>query len=350
MATPITAFKNVFEKFLKSGEETASMRIVSINDDVVEIAFEDYSKNCTITVPDDASMPFYVHSESNSLSNWLDNMNDFAEKCGNDLNALLSQMATSFLEISANLDDYGDETYDMADMDDEYGDGGEAYNEFDTLGFTSKPEPKKCQDDVELQLQKERSANLFMENIGSKGATMRLFDDLKNIRKAKPKELGFSCDPVNIGGKLNLYEWEVHIFDFEGPLADDMKTYTAQSGKNYITLSMKFSSDYPFKPPFIRVVEPRFKFRTGHVTLGGAICMELLTVSGWTANNDITSILIQVRAEIGSKDGGARLAPPNDQSNYTPYTEQDAWQAYYRAASTHGWKTEGLGPQMFPKV
>jgi len=78
--------------------------------------------------------------------------------------------------------------------------------------------------------------------------------------------------------------------------------------------------------------------------------MELLTVSGWTANNDIISILIQVRAEIGSKDGGARLAPPNDQSQYTPYTEQEAWAAYYRAASTHGWKTEGLGPQMFPKI
>jgi len=280
-------------------------------------------------------------------------MNEFCEKCTNDATALLSQMAASFIEISANIDDYCEEVNyeDMEYMEDEYGEGdNEGYNEYDTVGFTnSKPEPKKTLDEVELQLQKERSANLFMENIGSKGATMRLFDDLKNIRKTKPKELGFSCHPVNIGGKLNIYDWEVHLFDFEGPLADDMKTYSSQSGKNYVTLSMKFSSDYPFKPPFIRVVEPRFKFRTGHVTLGGAICMELLTVSGWTANNDITSILIQVRAEIGSKDGGARLAPPNDQAQYTPYNEQEAWTAYYRAASSHGWKTEGLGPQMFPK-
>jgi ubiquitin-conjugating enzyme E2 Q len=348
MATAVTAFKTAFEKFLKSGEETASMRIKSINEDVVEIEFEDYSKTCTVTVPDDSSLPFYVHSEANSLSNWLDEMNDFCEKCGNDVGALLSKMASSFLEISANLDDYGDGNYDE-DMGD-YEEYGEGENEFDSIGFTNKPEPKKVQDEVELQLQKERNANLFMENIGSKGATMRLFDDLKNIRKVKGKELGFSCHPVNIGGKLNLYDWEVHLFDFEGPLADDMKSYIATSGKNYVTLSMKFSSDYPFKPPFIRVVEPRFKFRTGHVTLGGAICMELLTVSGWTANNDITSILIQVRAEIGSKDGGARLAPPNDQSQYTPYNEQEAWNAYYRAASTHGWKTEGLGPQMFPKI
>jgi len=78
--------------------------------------------------------------------------------------------------------------------------------------------------------------------------------------------------------------------------------------------------------------------------------MELLTVTGWTANNDITSIVIQVRAEIGSKDGGARLAGPNDQSSYTPYSEQEAWNAFYRAASAHKWKTEGLGPNMFPRV
>jgi len=348
MATGVTSFKNAFENFLKSaGQETASMRIKSINDDQVEIEFADYAKSCTVTVPDDSSMSFYVHSEANSLIHWMDNMNEFCEKCGNDATALLSQMAASFLEISANLDDYCEEVNyeDMDYMDDEY---GESYNEYDPI--TTKPEPKKVQDEVELQLQKERTANLFIENIGSKGATMRLFDDLKNIRKAKVKELGFTCHPVDIGGKLNLYEWEVHLFDFEGPLEEDMKQYSAQSGKNYITLSMKFSADYPFKPPFIRVVEPRFQFRTGHVTLGGAICMELLTVSGWTANNDITSILIQVRAEIGSKDGGARLAAPTDQAQYTPYNEQEAWTAYYRAASAHGWKTEGLGPQMFPKV
>jgi ubiquitin-conjugating enzyme E2 Q len=325
------------------------MRIKSIKEDVVEIEFEDYSKLITVTVPDDSSMPFYVSSVTDSLSDWIYSVNEFCEKNGNDSKALLTHLSTTFLEISATLEEYGEENYDedLADYEnDEY---GEAYGEYDSMGFSTKPEPKKVVDEVDLQIQKERSSNLYME-IGSKGATMRLFDDLKNIRKGRVKELGFTCQPVDINGKLNLYEWEVHLFDFEGPLAEDMKTYSATSGKNYVSLTMKFSSDYPFKPPFIRVVEPRFKFRTGHVTLGGAICMELLTVSGWTANNDITSILIQVRAEIGSRDGGARLAPPNDQSQYTPYNEQEAWNAYYRAAGTHGWKTEGLGPQMFPKI
>lgn len=66
------------------------------------------------------------------------------------------------------------------------------------------------------------------------------------------------------------------MFGFEGELAKDLKDYEKRSGKNYITLSVKFSkgknrntmrsitSDYPHKPPFVRVVEPRFQFRTGH--------------------------------------------------------------------------------------
>jgi hypothetical protein len=61
--------------------------------------------------------------------------------------------------------------------------------------------------------------------------------------------------------------------------------YKRQTGKDHIVIHLKFSGDYPFKPPFVRVVEPVFVFRTGHVTLGGAICMELLTNSGWKPFN-----------------------------------------------------------------
>jgi len=94
-------------------------------------------------------------------------------------------------------------------------------------------------------------------------------------------------------------------------------------------------------------VEPVFQFRTGHVTLGGAICMELLTNSGWKPFNDIEQIIVQIRAEIGSLDGGARLDLNQSSS---AYSESGAWEAFYRAASNHGWDTKDLGPQMFPKI
>jgi len=50
---------------------------------------------------------------------------------------------------------------------------------------------------------------------------------------------------------------------------------------------MSFPNEYPMKPPFVRVVRPRFKFLTGHITVGGSICMQALTASGWSPGNDI---------------------------------------------------------------
>lgn len=36
-----------------------------------------------------------------------------------------------------------------------------------------------------------------------------------------------------------------------------------------IELEMLFPSEYPNDPPFIRVLQPRFALRSGHVTIGG---------------------------------------------------------------------------------
>jgi len=145
----------------------------------------------------------------------------------------------------------------------------------------------------------------------------------------------------------NLYDWEVRLYDFEGNLAKDLKTYEKQSGKPYITVSMRFSADYPDKPPFVRIVEPRFQFRTAHVTLGGAVCMEVLTLSGWKPILDVLSIILMLRAEIGAPDANARLALESDQYSSFAYNEQQAWDAFHRAAGNHGWNVSGLGPQLF---
>lgn len=61
-----------------------------------------------------------------------------------------------------------------------------------------------------------------------------------------------------------------------------------------------------------------------------------------TSRNDIESILVQIRAGIGSIEvcellemieGGARL----DFSNTSEYTESEALQAFKRVAQQHGW-------------
>lgn len=55
-----------------------------------------------------------------------------------------------------------------------------------------------------------------------------------------------------------------------------MKRLEKEKGLDHVRLVMKFKDDYPFSPPFVRIVYPRFKRATGYI-IEGAFCMELLT-------------------------------------------------------------------------
>jgi len=74
----------------------------------------------------------------------------------------------------------------------------------------------------------------------------------------------------------NLFEWHVRLFniDPESSLAQDMVEFNVP----HILLHLIFPDNFPFAPPFMRVVEPRIE--KGFVMEGGAICMELLTPKG----------------------------------------------------------------------
>lgn len=95
------------------------------------------------------------------------------------------------------------------------------------------------------------------------------------------EELGWYIDPSKLD---NVYHWIVelhsfHIFETADgkpiPLSVDMK----KAGVKSIVCEIRFPSRYPFDPPFVRVVRPRFlsfmQGGGGHVTAGGAMCMEV---------------------------------------------------------------------------
>jgi ubiquitin-conjugating enzyme E2 Q len=147
-------------------------------------------------------------------------------------------------------------------------------------------------------------------------------------------ELGWYIDPELVS---NVYQWiiEMHSFDPELPLAQDMKSKNLKC----ILFEIRFSQDYPMSPPFVRVIRPRFvplfQGGGGHVTQGGAMCMELLTNSGWSAVSSIESVLLQVRLAISSTESNpARLlsGPVRD------YKTGEAMDAYIRSCRAHGWK------------
>ena len=105
------------------------------------------------------------------------------------------------------------------------------------------------------------------------------------------------------------------------------------------------------------MIRPRFVYRTGHVTIGGSICTEMLTSAGWSPTMTMESVrrpqavrrppralslsprhhrmpsqvLLAIRANM--LDGGARI----DARQKHDYTEIEARAAYERMVREHGW-------------
>jgi ubiquitin-conjugating enzyme E2 Q len=171
-------------------------------------------------------------------------------------------------------------------------------------------------------------------------ALMGWYRDALKVQDSTPlHKLGWYINPEHI---TNMYQWivELHSFDEHLPLAKDMK----KAGVKSIVMEMRFTNQFPFAPPFIRVVQPRFmpfgQGGGGHVTEGGAICMELLTNTGWSAVSTVEMILLQVRLAMSDEGRPARLATAGSRGwggKGDSYAVGEAVAAYERACRAHGW-------------
>lgn len=207
----------------------------------------------------------------------------------------------------------------------------------------AKPDPSKT-DFVPGTLEEGMLPLLGPPTYATPGASKALQRELKatiQIQENQPMhELGWYVDPNLIS---TVYQWivELHSFDVDLPISKDLRKANLKS----IVLEIRFWKDYPISPPFVRVIRPRFlgfqQGGGGHVTAGGALCMELLTNSGWSAVSNIESVLLQVRMAISSTDPHpARLEPRQDAKNGTvrDYGVGEAVSAYMRACQMHGWE------------
>lgn len=106
-----------------------------------------------------------------------------------------------------------------------------------------------------------------------------------------------------------------------------------------IVMEIRFPQDYPLSVPFLRMVRPRFKWHTGHVTIGGSMCTELLTPSGWVAMS-VHALFLTVCQMF--REGEAKIQTTPDEHCARPlvdYDEREAREAYQRVAAFHGWST-----------
>ncbi|GIC90535.1 putative ubiquitin conjugating enzyme [Aspergillus udagawae] len=205
---------------------------------------------------------------------------------------------------------------------------------------TVKPSKNNVKSDFEPgTLRKESLPLLTPPQYATTPATTVLQQHLRATLKVQAREplhdLGWYIDPDFI---TTVYQWivELHSFDPKLPLAKDLK----QANMKSVVLELRFPPGFPMSPPFVRVIRPRFlEFANGgggHVTAGGAMCMELLTNSGWLPTASIESVLLQVRMAItNTEPRPARLALNRSRRDYSV---GEAVEAYKRACLAHGWQ------------
>lgn len=200
-------------------------------------------------------------------------------------------------EDGNDIDDEGDESeYEYEDEDDTAFGGflepqlqQPARIEDDTC--TSYKEPSK--EAVTMSLRAERETT---------GGKRRLASDLYKIMLRDTAEAGFRLEPSSAD---SMDKWTIKLFQFDedSNLHKDMLVL----GLDHIELEMSFPDQYPFEPPFVRVVRPKFKKQSGFV-MNGALCMELLTKEGWNPVNDIESVIVSIRSLLVVGDGRLQAA------------------------------------------
>ena len=162
------------------------------------------------------------------------------------------------------------------------------------------------------------------------GSKRRLAQDLYRIMNKDTSETGFLLEPAV---EDQMDQWKISLFQFDedSMLAKDLKVL----GLDSVELEMSFPEQYPFSPPFVRVVRPRFKRQTGFV-MNGALCMELLTNDGWNPVNDIESVIVSIRSLLvvgeGRLEAAANMPAAQYQAALAAAKGEDAKEA---AAAQH---------------
>ena len=125
----------------------------------------------------------------------------------------------------------------------------------------------------------------------------RLYAEFKALRKWEGSPRVY--DATMVHDRADCWRFKVKDFDddCEGgrDLNKDLRELGRKKRQDHIVMELTFPSDYPTRPFFLRCVSPRFKWYTGHVTAGGAICIEALTTDGsanqWRPTHCVEAIL-----------------------------------------------------------
>ncbi|XP_077284842.1 ubiquitin-conjugating enzyme E2Q-like protein 1 isoform X2 [Arctopsyche grandis] len=161
---------------------------------------------------------------------------------------------------------------------------------------------------------------------------MKEFKEMQRLQQSRPDPI-FTVELVND----NLFEWHVrlHRVDPESELAGDLKELRIPC----VLLHLTFPENFPFAPPFMRVIEPRIE--KGFVMEGGAICMELLTPRGWASAYTVEAVLMQFAASL-VKGHGRVSRKAKGSKDFNKRTAEESFRSLVKTHEKYGWVTPAL--------
>ncbi|XP_077599282.1 ubiquitin-conjugating enzyme E2Q-like protein 1 [Stigmatopora nigra] len=157
--------------------------------------------------------------------------------------------------------------------------------------------------------------------------TRRLMKELQEIRR-----LGDNFITVELVDD-NLFDWNVklHQVDKDSALWQDMK----ETGTDFILLNVTFPDNFPFSPPFMRVLTPRLE--NGYVLDGGAICMELLTPRGWSSAYTVEAVMRQFAASLVKGQGRICRKAGKSKKAFSRKEAEATFKSLVKTHEKYGW-------------
>jgi len=191
-----------------------------------------------------------------------------------------------------------------------------------------------------------------------------LVREFKSLKRREADDLIRNLKMV--GDDVTKWTFELHTFDTTCPggkmLMKDLGRLKKR-GLDHILMEANMTAhggSWPTDPPLLRVVKPRMKLYTGHVTAGGSICSEMLVntggSNGWNPRLSMEAIIETIKlnmvdcevVEIETPYNGRQRAGPlridlKGEYSYdcmNEYSEFAAMAAFDRAVAhhrRHGW-------------
>jgi len=119
----------------------------------------------------------------------------------------------------------------------------------------------------------------------------------KRLIGESAKMISYNKNGINFSMINNdLSKWKIILtnFDKDTNIYKELEKYSIEQ----VEMEMTIPEEYPFKPPFLRIVLPRFRSWQGFITNGGSFCVNLLTPKGWSPSYSIIALIVQIKVFI----------------------------------------------------